>query len=194
MVASLKDLPRLYYRLEEYFALEAAGEARYEYWNGDVLCMSGGTPQHAAISFNIAYQMRRKLRRSGCRVFNADMAIKTPLAPPYRYPDASVVCGKPVYEKVDKFDTLTNPTIIVEVLSPSTLILDKTLKRDAYQAIPSLQEYLLIAQDAPQITHYLRQDEQWLRQDYGGLATTFELPTLGCQIGLSEIYEGVEFD
>ena len=140
MVASLKDLPRPYFRLEEYFALEAAGEARYEYWDGNILCMSGGTPQHAAISFNISTVLGRHLKNSGCRGFNADMAIRTPLAPPYRYPDASVVCGQPVYEKVDKFYTLANPTIIIEVPSPTTLNLDKTLKREAYQAIPSLQE------------------------------------------------------
>jgi Uma2 family endonuclease len=193
MVASLKDLPRPYYQLEEYFALEAAGKARYEYWNGDILCMSGGSPQHASISVNISSGLKVRLRGGRCRVFNADMAIKTPLAPPYRYPDASVVCGKPIFEKVDRFDTLTNPTLIVEVLSPSTLNLDKTLKRDVYQAIPGLQEYLLIAQDAPQVTHYLRRGKQWLRQDYGGLAATFELPTLGCKFALSEIYEDVEF-
>ena len=187
-------MPQPYYRLDEYFALEAAGEARYEYWNGAVLCMSGGTPQHSAISVNITSGLKARLRGSRCRVFNGDMAIKTPLAPPYRYPDASVLCGKPSYEKVDKFDTLTNPTIIIEVLSPTTLNLDKTVKRDAYQAIPSLREYLLIAQDTPQITHYIRQGDQCLRQDYGGLAITFELPTLGCQIALSEIYEDVEFD
>lgn len=70
MVASLKDLPRPYFRLEEYFALEAAGEARYEYWNGNILCMSGGTPQHAAISFNVSNVLGQHLKDSGCRGFN----------------------------------------------------------------------------------------------------------------------------
>jgi Uma2 family endonuclease len=194
MVASLKDLPHRRYTLEEYFALESVGAARYEYWNGDILCMSGGTPQHATISVNITSGLKVRLRGGRCRDFNADMAIKTLLIPPYRYPDASVVCGEPIFEKVDKFDTLANPTLIVEVLSPSTLNLDKTLKRDAYQAIPSLQEYLLIAQDAPRITHYVRQGNQWLQQDYSGLTITLELPALGCQLPLSEIYEDVRFD
>jgi Uma2 family endonuclease len=160
MVASLQDFPPHRYTLEEYFALEAVGARRYEYWNGDVLCMSGGSPQHATISLNIAAGLKGKLRRGRCRVFPSDLAIKTPQLPPYRYPDASVVCGKPLYEKVENFDTLTNPTLIVEVLSPTTALLDRTLKREAYQAIPSLQEYLVVAQAAPQVTLYVRQGAQ----------------------------------
>lgn len=194
MVAILKDLPRHPYSLEEYFALEAVGATRYEYWNGDVLSMSGGSPQHATISLNIASGLKVRLRGSKCRVFNSDFAIRTPLLPPYRYPDASVVCGKPIYEKVEQFDTLVNPTLIVEVLSPATAYLDKTLKRDAYQALPSLQEYLLVAQDAPQVTHYVRQAEQWKRLDYGGLNASVTLSSIGCEFSLADIYEDIEFD
>jgi Uma2 family endonuclease len=194
MVANLQDLPRHRYTLEEYFALEAVGTARYEYWNGDILCMSGGSPQHAQISFNLASVLGAHLDRNGCSGYLNEMAIKTPLYPPYRYPDASVACGEPVIEKVDRFDTLTNPTLIVEILSPATANLDKTLKRDAYQAIPSLREYLLIAQDVPQVTLYLSAGDQWEREDCGGLTATFYLQSLGCQLALRDIYKRVRFE
>lgn len=194
MVANLKDLPQHRYSLEEYFALEAVGTARYEFWNGDILCMSGGSPEHATISLNVSAGLKARLRGSSCRVFNSDFAVKTPLYPPYRYPDTSVVCGEPMYVKVDKFDTLANPTIIIEVLSPATASLDKTLKREAYQAISSLKEYLLIAQDAPQVTHYIRQGEQWSRSDYGGLAASIAFPSLNCELSLQDIYEDIEFE
>lgn len=194
MVAHLKDLPRHRYSLEEYFALEAVGTARYEYWNGDILCMSGGSPEHATISLNISSGLKVRLRGSSCRVFNSDFAVKTPLYPPYRYPATSVVSGQPLYVKVDQFDTLTNPTVIIEVLSPTTTTLDKTLKREAYQAIPTLKEYLLISQDAPQVTQYVRHGEQWVRSDFGGLATSIFLPSLNCELSLRDIYEDIDFE
>lgn len=195
MAASLRDLPRPYYRLEEYFALEQAGEARYEYWDGNVLCMSGGSREHATICSNVHFRLSQKLEATGCRAYTGEMQIKTPLLPPYRYPDASVVCGKPVFDKVEGFDVLVNPLQVVEVLSPGTAHLDRKEKREAYQALASLQEYLIISQDAPHVTQYVRQpDGQWLRQDVGDLASAINLTSLGCSLPLREIYEDVDFN
>lgn len=195
MAASLRDLPRHHYTLEEYFALEGAGEARYEYWDGEIICMSGSSRQHATISSNVHLIIGQQLRGKTCRAFTGEMQIKTPLLPPYRYPDVSVVCGKPLFEKIAGFDVLTNPILIVEVLSPGTAHLDRAEKRDAYQALPSVMEYLLISQDAPHLTQYVRQaDGQWLRQDYGNLENAISLPSVDCSLSMREAYEGVEFN
>ncbi|MBX3278313.1 MAG: Uma2 family endonuclease [Acidobacteria bacterium] len=194
MVADLKDLPRRHYTLEEYFALESASETRYEYWGGDIVCMSGGSPQHAIIGVNILVGLTTRLRGGPCRTFNGDLAIRTPALPPYRYPDVSVVCGEPIYETVEGASTLANPRLIVEVLSPATEGLDRNQKKDAYQALPSLAEYILVAQHEPHVTRYVRQGDSWVRSDYSDLAVSIELSACEVRLPLAEIYEGVEFN
>jgi Uma2 family endonuclease len=118
MVANLKDLPRPHYTVEEYFALEQVSEARYEYWDGEIVCMSGGTERHYLISDNLHVLLSNLLKGRPCRANSAGTPIHTPTLPPYRYPDASVVCGKPVFTKVHNIDALTNPILVLEVLSP----------------------------------------------------------------------------
>ena len=195
MVASLRDLPRQLYTLEEYFALEGAGEARYEYWDGEIVCMSGGSRQHATVGSNVHLLIGRQLWGTNCRAFTGELQIKTPLWPPYRYPDVSVVCGKPEFDKIAGFDVLVNPILVGEVLSPGTAHLDRKEKREAYQALPSLMEYLIISQDAPHITQYVHQaDGQWLRHDYGDLMTVVNLPSINCALSMQEVYDGVEFN
>ena len=193
MVADLRDVPRRHYTIEEYFALERVGEARYEYWDGDILCMSGGTRQHARICSNLHYRLRQQLEGQGCQAFTGDLAIKTPSLPPYRYPDASVACGELVFERIEGIDVLINPTVVIEVLSPGTQSLDRNQRRIAYQAIPTVTEYVLIAQDAPQVTQYVRQRDGWVRQDYGGLTAAVELSSISSRLALSEIYDGIVF-
>lgn len=193
MVANLKDVPRHYYTLEEYFALEQASEARYEYWDGEILCMSGGTDRHYIISDNLHVKLSGLLEGGNCRAFSGGAPIHTPSMPPYRYADASVVCGKPNFVNCSGIDALTNPVLIVEVLSPGTEHLDKGAKRTAYQKIPSLREYLIVAQDAPHVTQYLRRGRQWVRQDFGDLHAVLELPSISSQLRLGDIYEGIVF-
>ena len=194
MVAKLKDIPWPYYTLEEYFALEGAGHTRYEYWDGEIVCMSGGTEQHGVVGGNVYFTLRQQLGQQDCRAFTNEHPIKTPSLPPYRYPDASVACGKAIFERIESVDALVNPTLIVEVLSPSTEPRDRGPKRAAYQALPSLMEYLLLAQKAPHATHFLREAEAWTRSDYGGIDATIALPSIGCVLALSEVYSGVEFE
>jgi Uma2 family endonuclease len=195
MVASMRDLPCRLYTLEEYFALEGVGEARYEYWDGEIVCMSGGSRQHATVGSNVHFRLSQGLQGKNCRAFTGELQIKTPILPPYRYPDVSVVCGKPEFDKIAGFDVLINPILVVEVLSPGTAHLDRKEKREAYQALPSLMEYLLISQDAPHITQYVRQaDGQWQRRDYGDLVTVVNLPSINCTLSMQEVYDGVEFN
>jgi Uma2 family endonuclease len=194
MAAHPKDRPRHHYTLEEYFALERVGEARYEYWDGDILCMSGGSERYYIISENLLTRLAQASEGRDCRAFSGGAPIQTPSLPPYRYPDASVVCGKPVFASISGIDVLTNPSIIVEVLSPSTEHLDREEKRKAYQKIASAREYLIVSQNAPHITQYLRQGRRWMRKDFGDLIGSLELISIDSQVLISDIYEGITFD
>jgi Uma2 family endonuclease len=194
MAANLKDLPRRHYTLEEYFALERVGEARYEYWDGDIICMSGGSERHYTISDNLFLRLSRLVEGRNCRAYSGGVPIDTPSLPPYRYPDASVVCGKPVFANISGIDALTNPILVIEVLSPGTEHLDKEAKRYAYQKLPSVKEYLIVSQDAPHITQYQRQGRRWARKDFGDLKSSLELTSINSQILMSDIYEGITFD
>ena len=194
MVALPRDVPRHFYRLEEYFALEHASDARFEYWDGDIVCMSGGTERHYVIGDNLHIKLARLLEGGRCQAFSGAVPIHTPSLPPYRYPDASVVCGKPVFAKIDGIDALTNPTLIIEVLSPGTEHLDKEPKRRAYQQLPSAKEYLVVSQDAPHITQYLRQGRRWVRKDFSDLNDSLELRSINIRILIGEVYQGITFD
>ncbi|HEY9232420.1 MAG TPA: Uma2 family endonuclease [Blastocatellia bacterium] len=194
MAANLKDIPRRFYTLDEYFALERIGDARYEYWQGDIVCMSGGSQRHGRIGGNLYFLLRQQLVGSNCEAFTGDLPIKTPRLPPYRYPDASAACGKAEFERIEGIDALTNPTLVVEVLSPATESRDRHDKRIAYQSLPSLMEYLLIAQDAPHVTHFLRQGDIWSQSEYTDLDLRIALPSVGCVLALRDVYLGIEFE
>jgi Uma2 family endonuclease len=194
MVANLKNIPRHHYTLEEYFALEKASDARYEYWDGEIVCMSGGTKWHYTISENFRTILAEQLKGRECRPYSGGVPIQTPSLPPYRYPDASVVCGEPVFVNINGIDVLTNPVLIVEVLSPGTELLDKEEKRNAYQRLPSAKEYLIVSQDAPHVTHYLRRGSRWVRTDYGDLRASVELTSISSRVLISDIYRDVTFN
>ncbi len=194
MAADPKDSPRHYYTLEEYFALERTGDGRYEYWDGEIVSMSGGSKQHGRIAGNVYFGLRQQMAGLDCEVFNSEIPVKTPSLPPYRYPDTSVACGQAAFENVDGIDALINPTVIVEVLSPATERRDRNEKRAAYQSLPSVMDYLMLAQNAPHATHFSRQGDKWGRSDYGDLNASIVLSSIGCSLTLSEIYASVQFE
>ncbi|MBI4749443.1 MAG: Uma2 family endonuclease [Acidobacteria bacterium] len=186
--------PKHFYTLEEYFALERVGNSRYEYWDGDIVCMSGGSEAYGRITGNVHAELHAQLKKSACTPFNTEIPIKTPLLPPYRYPDASVACGTPNFEKIFGIDVLTNPVLVVEVLSPYTEAVDRKEKFEAYKAIETVREYLLIAQNAPLITHYVKQENhEWKRFDTADLTATLTLKAIGGTLAVSDVYAGVEF-
>jgi Uma2 family endonuclease len=194
MATNPKDAPRHYYSLDEYFALEHAGHVRYEYWDGDIVCMSGGTKEHAQICGNVHYRLRQKLEGGPCRAFTSELPVKTPTLLPYRYPDVVVGCSDLIFESMRRIDELTNPVLLVEVLSPSTELRDREQKFKAYQAIPSFREYLLIAQDVVHVTHYVRQEDgRWTSEDVTDLNAVLVLASVGCTLSMQEIYEEVTF-
>ena len=194
MASNPKDAPQHYYSLDEYFALEHAGDARYEYWDGEIVCMSGGSKEHAQICSNVHYRLRQKLEGGPCRAFTSEQPIKTPTLLPYRYPDVVVGCNDLNFESMRRIDALINPVLIVEVTSPSSELRDRENKFKAYQAMPGFQEYLLITQDAPRVTHYVRQpDGQWTSEDITDVSASVVLERVGCTLSMQEIYEDVRF-
>jgi Uma2 family endonuclease len=194
MATNRKEFPQHYYSLDEYFALEQASETRYEYWDGEIVCMSGGSWEHSLISGNVFFRLRLNMRSGRCRAFTSDLPVKTPTLPPYRYPDVTVGCGELAYERIRGVDALLNPVLIAEVLSPSSAARDHEDKFVAYQAIATFREYLLIARDAPRVTHYRRQpDGRWTRQDVTDLNASLTLDSIDCALAMRDIYEGVTF-
>jgi Uma2 family endonuclease len=192
MAANPSDPPRHFYSLDEYFALEHAGDARYEYWDGEIFCMSGGSIAHGLIGTNIIQSLGRGLAGTRRRALSGDVPIKTPALPPHRYPDASAVCGELKVENIRGIDALLNPVLIVEVASPSTEIRDRGDKLKAYQQIASFQEYLLVAQQTALVTHWLRGPSGvWGLEEHTGLETNIRLIALDCVLSMSEVYDGV---
>jgi len=187
--------PERRYTLEEYLELDRTSEERLEFWDGEVFCMSGVSDEHDAIEGNIYAFLRSQLSERGCRVFLANMRIKVPSAPPYRYADLSVVCGKFELEELGGVDALVNPQLIIEVLSPSTEAYDRGEKFSHYKSIPTLREYLLVAQHRPHVTRLFKDDDgKWIHSEVGDLESFVRLQSLDCELPMSEIYRDVAFD
>ena len=186
--------PERRYTLEEYLELDRTSEERLEFWDGEVFCMSGASEEHYEIEGNIFAFLKAHLRERGCRVFTGNARIKVPTAPPYRYADVSALCGEAQFEEIGGVDALTNPELIVEVLSPSTETYDRVDKFTHYKSIPTLTEYLPVAQHRPHVTRLFRRDDGlWIHTELNELDSTLELSSLGCELPLSEIYRGVVF-
>jgi Uma2 family endonuclease len=188
-------LPRNFITPEEYLKMERASQEKHEYFAGEIFAMTGASENHNMIVFNISGLLHAQLRKSACRAYASDMRLKTPPPVLYTYPDIAVVCNKPVFDDDEHLDTLLNPTLIIEVLSPSTENYDRGTKFLHYRTIESLREYVLIAQDSYRIERFLRQpDNQWLLVDLVGKDAILELPSIGCTLALADVYEKVEFE
>ncbi|MCE2415848.1 Uma2 family endonuclease [Candidatus Poribacteria bacterium] len=172
-------------------AFERKATTKHEYLNGQIVAMSGASFAHNFLTVNIATHLNIQLMNGECRVAASDMRVKVPQTDSYFYPDVVVVCGEPRAED-DTFDTLLNPTLIVEVLSPSTAGYDKGEKFEHYQQIVSLKDYILISQDEVRVEHYCRQESEWLQTEFQGLEDVLSLLSIGCELRLSDIYRRVE--
>ncbi|MDQ3323297.1 MAG: Uma2 family endonuclease [Acidobacteriota bacterium] len=182
------------YSLEEYAELEKVSEERLEYFDGNVWSMAGASPVHEEIVANIITELKNNLRGRGCRVFGSNLRVKVPVYKPYRYPDVTALCEQPVYEDFYGLQILTNPALIVEVLSPSTQSFDLTDKFEYYKSIASFTEYLLVAQDRPHVALYTKQDEKsWLHRAFNSLDESVRLSSLRCELRLAEAYLDIEF-
>jgi Uma2 family endonuclease len=177
---------------EEYVAFERASEERHEYRNGRIVKMEHSSMRHALISTGALVTFHEAA--DSCFVLGRDMRMKVIESGLYTYADGYVVCDEPTTED-DEQDTLLNPTVIAEVLSSSTESYDRGKKFEHYMTIESLQEYVLISQDAPRIERYYRQNgSEWLYTSVSGLDGILELPSIGCTLALADIYRQVRFD
>ena len=182
---------------EEYIALERKALPdseiiRHEYLNGELVAMSGASRAHNLITTNISTALHIRLRGRGCETYANDMRVSTPATASYFYPDVVVVCDEPRFED-DVFDTLLNPIILVEVLSPSTEAYDRGEKFAHYRQLTSLQEYVLVSQDQIRVEHYRRQERQWIFTDFQKPQEILPLVSIQCELPVQEIYELVTF-
>ena len=179
---------------EQYLAFERASETRHEFWRGEIFAMAGATENHNLASGNLFVAVQVALRDRPCRAYTLDMRVFAPRSRSYMYPDIVVACP-PIEFQDDKRDTLLNPQIVVEVLSPSTSSYDRGQKFDLYLQSESLQQYVLVNQDEPRVMSYIRQPDGigWLMTPLEGLNAVLDFPTLGVRVPLSEIYRNVEF-
>lgn len=182
------------YTLEEYFEIDRTSDAKWEFWDGEIFCMIGASPEHNQVSVNLLIGLGSKVIARGCRVFGSDMRVKVPAYPPYRYPDLSGLCGEPIYEPVGGVEALTNPSLIIEILPPSTEAFDRGDKFTYYKSIPSFAEYLLIAQHRPHVTQLQKEaGGVWTYREMNSFDETLHVASLDCVLSLSEIYRAVEF-
>ena len=196
------------FTVEEYLAFERASDERHEYLDGVIYAMAGESPDHGRICMNLAATLVLQLRGSDCEAFSKDMKV---CCGPYRahtregiyaYPDLVVVCGAMQFHSQAE-DVLVNPKVIVEVLSPSTEAFDRGEKFRRYRAwVPTLTDYVLVAQDRPMIDHYQRtptgspapqEQTRWELETLEGLDPHLHLPSIACTVPLAEVYERIVF-
>jgi Uma2 family endonuclease len=197
------------FTVEEYLAFERAADERHEYLDGVIYAMAGShSPQamageseaHGTICINLSISLGSQLRGKPCRVFSKDMKVRCgPYCPHtrkglYAYPDLAVVCDPRRYHDQAR-DVLLNPTVIIEVLSPSTEAFDRGDKLHLYRRwLPTLMDYVLVAQDRPAMEHYQRATTgQWALQTVTGLDAYLSLPSIDCTVLLADVYERLEF-
>jgi len=188
----MSSQPKLRYSVEEYLALDCEADYKSEYVASEIFAMGGASPKHVLITGNTAGELRNRLRDTNCQVYSADLRIQAEKGDAYHYPDIAVVCGKPEYMEGRK-DTVSNPLIIVEVLSPATRSYDRGDKFASYRRIATLREYILIAQEACHVEHFVRTEGGWEFTEIEDCQGNLIVPTLGIAIPLTEIYAKVEF-
>ncbi len=177
---------------KEYLVRERAAQYRSEYRRGRIVAVTGASRSHNRIVVNVAAAMWTQFRGRSCEVYVNDMRVKVGTSGLYTYPDVAAVCGPPQFEDAET-DTLLNPTVLVEVLSPSTEAYDRGEKLEQYFRLDSLQEVALIAQEVIRVEHWSRIGGTWSLRDVDAALTALHLSSLECSIPLREIYERVEF-
>ena len=183
--------PKSYLTPEEYLAFERQAETKSEYWGGEVYALAGASTKHTIIGANTLAELVMQLKGRPCTAHTNDLRIKVTSAGLYTYPDVTVVCGQAEFEDRSE-DTLLNPTVLIEVLSPSTEAYDRGAKFEFYRTLESLTDYLLISQNKPIIEHFTRQpDDRWLMSTYKGLDAVAPIPAIGCELRLADVYDKV---
>lgn len=186
----MSSLPKSYYTPEEYLNRERLADYKSEYFAGEIFAMAGASRTHNLISSNVSAALTVQLRDRPCEVYANDMRVQADQARQYSYPDVVVVCGEPQFRDGHE-DTLSNPLVIVEVLSPSTEANDRGEKFMRYRQTPSLTDYVLISQNTRHVEHFVKQpDGSWRMTEANG-EDTILLSSLGCVLPLADAYNKV---
>ena len=190
----MSTAPQPYITPQEYLERERRAETKSQYFQGEIFAMTGASREHNLIAGNTLTSLNQRLRDRDCEVYPSDMRVKVSPSGLYTYPDVTVVCGEPQFEDAE-LDTLLNPKVLFEVLSPSTADYDRGGKFAQFRRLPSLQEYVLISQDRPLVEHYVRQPQnQWMLTETESLDDTLVLSSIDCELPLAEIYLKVRLD
>lgn len=180
------------YTPEEYLELERKAEFKNQYYRGEIYAMSGASRPHNLIGVNLSSEIHARLKGRHCEVYANDMRVRTGPKGLFSYPDIVAVCGEP--EFLDgHFDTLLNPTLLVEILSPSTEAFDRGGKFEQYRRIDSLREYVLVSQHRALVERFARQGDEWVLSEIEGMDGILRLDSIGCEVPLGQTYRGVNF-
>ncbi len=202
-IPKLKRDKNYLYTVEEYLNFERASEERYFYFDGEISMMAGESDKHGEISVNLTGELRNQLKGKKCRVRSKDAKIQTggfkldtkSKKGVFSYPDLLVICGEVEYHDKHQ-DIILNPKVIIEVLSDSTELFDRSVKFTRYKMFnPTLNDYILVSQDKPMVEHFIRQDDKsWKVFTYLGLDEIFKIDSIECELKMGEIYDRVSFN
>jgi Uma2 family endonuclease len=182
-----------FYTPDEYFELEVNSDIRHEYIHGEIVPMTGGTPEHNEIASILNAALRMGLKGKAYSIFVADQRLWIPNRNLYTYPDV-MVATRPLERQAGRKDTITNPVMIAEILSKSTQSYDRVEKFAAYRTIPSFQEYLLIDQYQIHVEHHIKTNvNQWLFSEYDNPTTRLSFNSFELQIQIADLYENIDF-
>lgn len=188
----MSALPKPIYNADEYLALEESAEYRSQFYDGEIFTMAGASRKHNIAAGNIYANLHFQLRNRPCEIYQNDMRVKVS-ENFYTYPDIVIVCGEPQIERKHG-ENLLNPIVLIEVLSPSTEKFDRGEKARLYRLMPSLKEYVLVSQDKSYIEHFVRQENGgWLLTEIAKMTEVLPLPTISCELNLSDIYARIDF-
>jgi Uma2 family endonuclease len=187
----MSSLPNLRYTPQQYLEREREAEFRSEYVNGEILAMAGASREHILIVTNLVRELSNRFRTGSCETYSTDMRTRISSSR-YTYPDVVVAC-EPEFEETG-LDTLINPIVMIEVLSPTTEVDDRSWKFVHYRQSPTLTNYVMITQAHPFVEHYSRCGQDlWTLREYKDLSEVMHLPSLFCELRLADIYERVTF-
>ena len=188
----MASLPQTRYTPEQYLELDRKAAHRSEFVNGEILAMAGASRVHNRITLNIGAALTEQLRGTTCEPFTSDLRVKSLATGSFLFPDVVVGCGPLDFED-NSLDILLNPTVIMEVLSPTTAADDRSWKFAHYRRLETLTDYVMLSQFQPFAEHYTRQGDHWVLTEVAGLDAVLHLLSVGCELPLSAIYERVEF-
>ncbi|MBK8551701.1 MAG: Uma2 family endonuclease [Ignavibacteria bacterium] len=179
---------------EQYLDIERKAEFKSEYYNGEMFALAGASYIHNKIARNISKSLGNQLTGKECEEFQSDLKVKEIVSKLFTYPDIVVICGEPEFHDDEK-DVITNPALIMEVLSKSTENYDRGSKFELYRRIHSLKDYFLVSQEKVSVEYYSRNpDDSWTLKEFNDIDQTIQIKSIDCKLELKEVYDKVKFN